>query len=216
LRVAGLRAAAASPAASQGRRGLGPLRPAEAREREGCRPGDAGNDAIQREVALRAAGLRAAAASPAALGAPRQSASRPDPVARAGCPSSDAGNDAMQSLPPGACPGGEPGAAPRLMRLTPTKALAPRKTTLAGTWAPGLASLLVPLFGHAVPEPGWRIPQAMPATGPVAAVVRSFMAAHQCHAEPATPVPPAGGRTPLGHLMPPAASLSSSSGTASP
>jgi len=71
---------------------------------------------------------------------------------------------------------------PPLARLTPTNAEALRTTTLAETWTPDLAAELAQRLGHPRPAPGWRIPQAMPPTDPVAAAVRSFLAKTQCHA----------------------------------
>jgi hypothetical protein len=71
---------------------------------------------------------------------------------------------------------------PPLARRTPTKAEALRNTILAETWSPGPTTYLAARFGHPLPAPGWRIPQAMPATDPVAKAVRNFTAKPQCQA----------------------------------
>jgi len=73
---------------------------------------------------------------------------------------------------------------PPLARLIPTRAQALRSTTLAETWTPDLGAELAQRFGPPRPAPGWRIPQAMPATDPVATAMRSFLA------EPQRPSPP--------------------------
>jgi len=74
-------------------------------------------------------------------------------------------------------------------RLTPTKAQALRSTTLANTWTTDLPGKLAHRFGPPRPAPGWRIPQAMPATDPVANAVRSFLAEQQRPTPPATRAP---------------------------
>ena len=71
---------------------------------------------------------------------------------------------------------------PPLTRLTPTKAKALRTTTLAETWNPAAVSQLAARFGHPLPAPGLRIPQALRATDPIANAVHSFMAKTQCAA----------------------------------
>jgi hypothetical protein len=135
------------------------------------------NNAKQREIALRAAGLRAAGfrapgRSPAALDAPRQSASRADPAPPARRISGDAGNDTIQR---------EPGAAPGLLRLTPTKAAAPRSTTLVCTWVSRKQATAAARFGRAPPS-GPHAPQASPVG--VAPVLRAGCV-QQFHTEPA-------------------------------
>ena len=71
---------------------------------------------------------------------------------------------------------------PALARLTPTKAKALRTTTLAETWHPNVATLLATRFGHPLAASGLRIPQALPATDPIANAVHNFMAKTQCAA----------------------------------
>jgi hypothetical protein len=78
---------------------------------------------------------------------------------------------------------------PPLTRLTPTKAEALRTTTLADTRTTNLAAELAQRFGHPLPAPSWRIPQAMPATDPVANAARSGLADQQRPAPSATPEP---------------------------
>jgi len=51
---------------------------------------------------------------------------------------------------------------PRLARLNPTKAMAPRGTTPAGTRGPSVFETLYAELRRAVPPPGWRVPQASP------------------------------------------------------
>jgi hypothetical protein len=81
--------------------------------------------------------------------------------------------------PPGTDPlNREPKVPPNPTYRTPTKAVLLRSTTQSGTQEPSLASQLAARFGHPPPAPGWRIPQAIPETGPVAAAVRGFLAAH--------------------------------------
>ncbi len=100
----------------------------------------------------------------------------------------------MQRLPPGtcpggqrdACPGGTPPATPPLTRPTPANAAALRSTSLATAWQSGMTPALARRFGPPAPAPGWRIPQALPATDPISAVVRSLMAEQQRSATPAT------------------------------
>jgi hypothetical protein len=152
-----------------------------------ARPGSgtmpaARNNPKQREIALRAAGLRAAGLraagfrapgrSPAALDAPRQSASRADPAPPARRISGAAGNDAIQP---------EPAAARGLLRLTPTKASAPRSTTLACTWVSRKKATAATRFGRA-PPPGSHAPQGSPVG--VAPVLRAGCV-QQFHTEPA-------------------------------
>jgi len=165
-----------------------------------------GDSLLERELAARAAGLRAPA------NRPPQGASTPGPAA----PFKPSRIDPMNREPaakPAIAPfkpfriepmnrepTTKPGAAahfkpsridplnrapkvpPNPTHLTPTKSAALGSTTLANTWEPGLASQLVARCGHPAPAPGWRIPQAMPETGPVAAALRGFLAAHQTRA----------------------------------
>jgi hypothetical protein len=122
---------------------------------------------IQRETAM-----RTASPSPAAPRALRQSASRPYSAEREKCPLDDAGNDPKQP---------EPVAARRLMRLTPTTALAPRSTTLTCTWVPRIKPTGAARFRRAA-LPGSHMPQASPVG--VAAALRGGCV-QQFHAEPA-------------------------------
>ncbi len=62
----------------------------------------------------------------------------------------------------------------------PTKTASLRTTTLAETRTTDLGAELAQRFGHPRPAPGWRIPQAMPTTAPVAKAVRRFIAKTQC------------------------------------
>jgi hypothetical protein len=157
-----------------------------ARPSSGTMPA-ARNNTMQREIALRAAGLRAAGLravglraagfrapgrSPAALDAPRQSASRADRAPPARRISGEAGNDAIQP---------EPGAARGLMRLTPTKATAPRSTTLVCTWVSRKKATAAGGFRCAAP-PGSHAPQGSPVG--VAPVLRAGCV-QQFHTEPA-------------------------------
>jgi hypothetical protein len=130
--------------------GGGPVSEATAQPRSG--PGSAlnGATALQRELALRAAGLRARNCGQD----PGDAALKPGPGSK---------------IPEPNPMNREPAAARRLTRLTPTKAAALCSTTLAGTWKPSLQSVLTPLFARAVPS-GWFVPQAsrlMAATGSV-------------------------------------------------
>jgi hypothetical protein len=144
-----------------------------ARPSSGTMPA-ARNNAQQRETALRAAGLRAAANARASQGrrgpAPPSAAqareARETGVLRA------MGNDAIQP---------EPGAAPGLLRLTPTKASAPRTSTLACTWVSRKQATAAARFGRAAP-PGSHAPQASPVG--VAPVLRAGCV-QQFHTEPA-------------------------------
>ncbi len=82
---------------------------------------------------------------------------------------------------------------PTLARLTPTKAEALRTTALAETWTTDLAAELAQRFGPPRPAPGCRIPQAMPATDPIANAVCSFLAEQQRPTPPANQhLPPIG------------------------
>ncbi len=128
---------------------------------------------LERELAARAAGLRAGRCAPP----PADAASAP------GEKSASPGPDAVHSEPP---------PAPPLARLTPTKAAALRGTSLSTAWDSGMRPALAARFGTPAPEPGWCIPQAMPPTGPAAAVARSLIAAQQRPATPATPEPATG------------------------
>jgi hypothetical protein len=142
------------------------------------------SDAIQREIAFRAAGLRGACPSPGSQGR-----RNPDPISvaqtregRERCTSSGVRSDAIQSLPPGVCPGGEPGVPLRLMRLTPTGASAPRSTTLACTWMPRVKAPRAGGFRRTTP-PGSHAPQVSPVG--VSPMLRAGCV-QQFHAEPAT------------------------------
>ena len=118
---------------------------------------------LQRELAARAAGLRARG-------------NRQDQAEAEAGPGPDSalrGNNAIQR---------ETGAARRLMRLSATKALAPRSTTLACTWVPRPKATRAGRFGRAAP-PGSHGPQAAPVG--VAAVLRAG-GVQQFHATPAT------------------------------
>jgi len=129
---------------------------------------------LYRELALRAAGLRArSSGQPAA-------APRPDPVSTP-CdinPTEREGGDGPSlARQPAVAPRpdpvstpcdvnpmkGEAGGGPSLsrLRLGPTKAIALGSTMLAGTWAPRVRALLAAEFGHSTP-PGWRAPQVLP------------------------------------------------------
>jgi hypothetical protein len=101
-----------------------------------------------RELAFRAAGLRAAPPAPGALRAPTLvRSSRPKSAARERCTSRPC------EINP--------------TRLTPTKAEALRSTRLGRTWTlTDLRAHLATRFGPALPPTGWHAPQAL---GPVSA-----------------------------------------------
>ena len=142
---------------------------------------------LQREIALRALGLRAAPPSAATLRGSHMAeqirrqglvrSSRPTSAAPARRPLSgaggDAGNDPVPSLPPRICPGGQRPAARKLMRLAPAEALAPRGTTLACTWVPRIKPIRPAGFRRAAPSgapvpkapSGTHVPQASPIGG---------------------------------------------------
>ncbi len=143
-----------------------------------------------------AAPARPTAPAPAADTAPDPSCAAIPVRSRQTTPSGgkteNPGRNALQrlptlSLPPGltrwgACPGGQRPAAPPLTRRTPTKAAALRSTSLATAWNSGMTPLLAACFGPRLPAPGWRVPQAMPAGGPVAAALDGLQAAQQSRA----------------------------------
>ena len=142
---------------------------------------------LQREIALRALGLRAAPPSAATLRGSHMAeqirrqglvrSSRPTSAAPARRPLSgaggDAGNDPVPSLPPRICPGGQRPAARKLIRLAPAEALAPRGTTLACTWVPRIKPIRPAGFRRAAPSgapvpkapSGTHVPQASPIGG---------------------------------------------------
>jgi hypothetical protein len=132
-----------------------------------------GDSPLEHELAARAAGLRAPA------NRPPQGAPTPAPTA----PIKPSRIDPLNHEPrakPGSTVPLKPSRIDPVNRepTVPTEAAAPRSTTLAGTWESSLASQLAARFGHPSPAQGWRIPQVMSETGPVAATVRGFLAAH--------------------------------------
>ncbi len=163
-RAAGLRAHRNGPPAGE------VTRPAGAEPASPGQPALPGRNGIQHEAAATARTCgppEVARVAPALVrAAPPSPASRLTPV---GGQNKHPGRIAMHRERP---------IAPPLARLGP-KAAALRGTTHAGTWDPDIAVLIAARFGHPVPVPGWRVPQAMPATDPVAAVVRSFVIAQQ-------------------------------------
>ncbi len=145
-----------------------------------------GRNAMHREPTARTSGATRPTALPSAASAPARPASHHAPPPAAAHPSRPplagrqteiAGRNAVRRERP---------TPPPLTRLTPTKAEALRSTTLAETRTPDLAAELAQRFGQPRPAPGWRIPQAMPTTDPVANAVRSFLAKQQCPTPPAT------------------------------
>ena len=152
-----------------------PLQAATLHDPVGPRPGDAAARVVLAAAASPAWRRDATADQVRGGRAPATSAGR---AGRAlGDQSQVSRNDPMQLPGTGLRPGDAPGAVPRRTRLTPTKAAALRRTTLAGTWEPGLAVLLDPLFARApagwrVPQeapPGWRVPQPSRVVGDTAA-----------------------------------------------
>jgi hypothetical protein len=141
-----------------------------------------GRHALHREPTAHPGGARPPTALPSAPSAPTRPASHKPPAPA----------EAHPSRPPLAGGQTEPArrhavhrehpTPPPLTRLTPTKAKALRTTTLAETWNPAAVSQLAARFGHPLPTPGLRIPQALPATDPIASAVHSFMAKTQCPA----------------------------------
>ena len=112
----------------------------------GCNP-------PQREIALRAAGLRARGYGQD----PGEAVLQPEP--RSTLPESNPHDEpATGRLAAGLRSGGEREAAPRRARLSPIKAAAVCSTTLARAWEPSLLSVLAPLFAPAVP-PRSFVPQ---------------------------------------------------------
>jgi hypothetical protein len=111
-----------------------------AERRSGLESALNGATALQRELALRAAGLRARNCGQD----PGDAALKPGPGSK---------------IPEPNPMNREPAAARRLTRLTPTKAAALCSTPLAGTWQPSLRSVLTLLFARGVPS-GWFVPQA--------------------------------------------------------
>ncbi len=141
-----------------------------------------GRHAMHREPTAQPGGARPPTALPSAPSAPTRPASpRPPAPAEAhpsrpplaGHQTKPAGRHAIHREHP---------TPPALARLTPTKAKALRTTTLAETWNPAAVSQLAARFGHPLPAPGLRIPQALPTTDPIANAVHSFTAKTQCAA----------------------------------
>ncbi len=157
---------------------------------------------LQREIAFRAAGLRASPPAPAA--GPASAAardSRNDPLQRGAAPrtaglrvpapmSPRHGGPALgqASRPPLPLPPGgasrdarnealqpEPAAARRLMRPVPGTAAAPRVAPRGAPREPDVRAQLAARFGHAVPA-GWHPPMASPAVTPVVSRVVSRVA----------------------------------------
>jgi len=179
-----LPSAASAPASPESRKPAAPGTAHKSRPPLGRQTETAGRHAVHREPATHPGGARPPIALPSAASAPaRVVAHQPPAPAAAAAHASrpplaghqieTAGRHALHR---------ERRATPPLARLTPTKAAALRSTTLAATWNPGLAAERAQRFGPLLPAPGWRIPQAMPPTDPVAAAVRSFLAKTQCHA----------------------------------
>jgi len=149
------------------------------------RPGNrttrsARSQALQRESAVPAAGLRTGAAGP-----PRGAATAlpgPGAAVRGSSPRGRSlGVRAAQQAAAGRHRGAEPGAPPRLTRLTPTKAVALRSTISAGTWDDAdTRAALDARFGPAA-QPGWQVPLASPAG--IAAVPGSSCAQLRQHPE---------------------------------
>jgi hypothetical protein len=165
-----------------------------------------GGETAARPGGATAATARPPAPSPTARLAPAALHAPPpvralQPTHRSG-QTENPGRNALHRMPLGTCPGGERPVPPPLTRLTPTKAAALRSTTLAGTWNLDLAAHFAARFGPPLPAPGWRIPQAMPATDPISVVARSFLPAPQRPTPPATPEPATGRPRPPGHLSP--------------
>jgi hypothetical protein len=134
---------------------------------------------MHREPTAHPAGARPPTALPSAPSAPTRPASHKPPPPAAPHPplasrqTETAGRHAIHREHP---------TPPPLTRLTRTKAKALRSTTLAETWHPNVGAELAQRFGRPLPTPGLRIPQALPATDPIASAVHSFMAKTQCPA----------------------------------
>ncbi len=168
-----------------------------------------GRNSMHREPIARAGGARPPTAPPSAPATPSRPASDNPPgpaAAHPSCPNlagrqtETAGRNALHRERP---------VAPLFARLTPTKAETLRTTTLANTWTPDLAAQFAQRFGHPIPAPGWRAPQAMPATDPVANAMRSFLAGQQRPTPPAAqgpatdrPCPPGAGPGEANNMIP--------------